>query len=336
MMRVVRPRSDWKLVFKVAPVVATSVAVKLAFDLLGWDTIALNALYSGLVAATVFLIGFLLAGTLADYKESEWLPGELAGRAEAIADECQILYRDTGVEAARGCLQHVGRLAGALNAWLRGRDGVEVPLERIEEFNHFFLDFQPLTQPNFIVRLKQEQSALRLLVTRINTIHCVNLAQGLKEPVIYYQQHPEKKYVDAVKKALADIRKYHGQPQGMYGGDEALHGNNPTQGSELCSAVELMFSLEKMMGITGDLQFAEHLERIAFNALPTQIADDFMTRQYFQQANQVMITRHPRNFDNSIYHGDIRDGKGYDPSEKSSTTTCSMRPRCSRTTTRPC
>jgi hypothetical protein len=170
MMRVVRPRSDWKLVFKVAPVVATSVAAKLAFDLLGWDTIALNALYSGLVAATVFLIGFLLAGTLADYKESERLPGELAGRAEAIADECQILYRDTGVEAARGCLQHVGRLAGALNAWLRGRDGVEVPLERIEEFNHFFLDFQPLTQPNFIVRLKQEQSALRLLVIRINTI----------------------------------------------------------------------------------------------------------------------------------------------------------------------
>lgn len=139
-------------------------------------------------------------------------------------------------------------------------------------------------------------------LTRINTIHCVNLAQGLKEPVIYYQQHPEKKYVDAVKKALADIRKYHGQPQGMYGGDEALHGNNPTQGSELCSAVELMFSLEKMMEITGDLQFAEHLERIAFNALPTQISDDFMTRQYFQQANQVMITRHPRNFD--INHGE--------------------------------
>jgi DUF1680 family protein len=42
---------------------------------------------------------------------------------------------------------------------------------------------------------------------------------------------------------------------------------------------------------------ADHLEKIAFNALPTQISDDFMTRQYFQQANQVMITRHVRNFD---------------------------------------
>lgn len=137
-----------------------------------------------------------------------------------------------------------------------------------------------------------------------NTIHCVNLAQGLKEPVIYYQQDPDRKYLEAVKKGLADIRQYNGQPQGMYGGDEGLHGNNPTQGSELCSAVELMFSLEKMMEITGDLSFTDHLERIAFNALPTQITDDFMDKQYFQQANQVMVTRHAHNFYEDANHAE--------------------------------
>lgn len=139
-------------------------------------------------------------------------------------------------------------------------------------------------------------------LSRINTIHCVNLAQGIKEPVIYYQQEPDMKYIRAVKKAFADIRKYHGQPQGMYGGDEALHGNNPTQGSELCAVVELMFSLEEMSQITGDVQFLDHLERVAFNALPTQVSDDFMSRQYFQQPNQVMVTKALRNFD--INHGE--------------------------------
>lgn len=139
---------------------------------------------------------------------------------------------------------------------------------------------------------------------RFNTIHCVNLAQGLKEPVIYYQQDPDRKYLEAVKRGLADIRQYNGQPQGMYGGDEGLHGNNPTQGSELCSAVELMFSLEKMMEITGDLSFTDHLERIAFNALPTQITDDFMDKQYFQQANQVMVTRHAHNFYEDANHAE--------------------------------
>lgn len=114
------------------------------------------------------------------------------------------------------------------------------------------------------------------------TIHCVNLAQGIKEPIIYYQQDTDRKYIDAVKEGFRDIRRFHGQPQGMYGGDEALHGNNPTQGSELCSAVELMYSLEKMVEITGDIDFADHLERIAFNALPAQISDDFMRRNFDQ------------------------------------------------------
>ena len=130
-----------------------------------------------------------------------------------------------------------------------------------------------------------------------NSFHCVNLAQGMKQPIIYYQKDSDEKYIKAVKKALSDLKKYHGQPQGMYGADEHLHGNNPNQGSEFCSSVELMFSLEKMLTITGDTQFADHLELITFNALPTQASDDFNTRQYFQSANQVKITRANRNFE---------------------------------------
>ena len=140
-------------------------------------------------------------------------------------------------------------------------------------------------------------------MSRFNSIHCVNLAQGLKEPIIYYQQNPDKKYLQALKKGFADIKYFNGQAQGMYGGDEGLHGNNPTQGVELCAIVEMMFSLENMSRITGDIAYMEHLEKVAFNALPTQITDDFMQKQYFQQANQVMITRHTRNFYEDLSHG---------------------------------
>ena len=129
------------------------------------------------------------------------------------------------------------------------------------------------------------------------SIHGVNLAEGMKEPAIYYQHHPEQKYMDAMEKGFADIRTFNGLAHGLYGGDEALHGNNPTQGSELCTAVEMMFTLESVLEITGKVQYADQLEKIAFNALPTQVSDDFLTRQYFQQANQVMLTRHIHNFD---------------------------------------
>jgi DUF1680 family protein len=139
------------------------------------------------------------------------------------------------------------------------------------------------------------------MLSKTGSIHCVNLAQGIKEPLIYFQHHPEQKYIDATNKGFEDIRKYNGMAHGLFGGDEALHGNNPTQGSELCSAVEMMFSLESMINITGNIAYADHLEKIAFNALPTQVTDDFLHKQYFQQANQVMVTRQTRNFDQN--HG---------------------------------
>jgi hypothetical protein len=135
------------------------------------------------------------------------------------------------------------------------------------------------------------------LLSQVGSIHGVNLAQGMKEPIIYYQQHPEQKYLDATVKGYADLRKYDEMAHGLYGGDEALHGNNPTQGAELCTAVEMMFTLESTLAITGDVNYADRLERIAFNALPAQVSEDFVDRQYFQQANQVMLTRHIRNFD---------------------------------------
>ncbi|NEW81415.1 MAG: hypothetical protein GZ094_03510 [Mariniphaga sp.] len=127
-------------------------------------------------------------------------------------------------------------------------------------------------------------------------LHCVNVAQGLKEPVIYYQQHMEQKYLDAVKKGLSALKDTHGFVNGMYGGDETLHGNNPTQGSELCSAVEMMFCFESILPITGDVYYADYLEKIAYNVLPTQISDDYSRKQYFQQVNQVQCTDEERNF----------------------------------------
>jgi uncharacterized protein len=128
-------------------------------------------------------------------------------------------------------------------------------------------------------------------------LHCVNVAQGLKEPIIYYQLHPEKKYWNAVLEGMDALHDVHGFVNGMYGADEMMHGNDPVQGSELCSVIEFMFSLECMIPVTGDTYFADYLEKLAYNVLPTQVDDQFMRKQYFQQVNQVLITDDWRHFD---------------------------------------
>lgn len=134
------------------------------------------------------------------------------------------------------------------------------------------------------------------MLNTLFSVHCVNLAQGMKQPIIRYQATNDTKHIEAIQKAMKDLKHEHGWPNGLYGADELLHTGNPTQGSELCTAVELMFSLEKMIEITGNVEWADWLERVAFNALPTQVTDDFDARQYYQQLNQIEVSRNPRNF----------------------------------------
>lgn len=129
-----------------------------------------------------------------------------------------------------------------------------------------------------------------------HSLHCVNLGQGFKEPVVYYQQNKDPKQIEAVESAVRQIHNTIGLPTGLWGGDELLRFGRPTAGSELCTAVEMMYSLEEILEITGGVQWADYLERVAYNALPTQVTDDYSARQYFQQFNQVEVTRKWREF----------------------------------------
>ncbi len=127
-------------------------------------------------------------------------------------------------------------------------------------------------------------------------VHTVNLAQGFKEPIVWWQYSHDLADFMAPRLAMEAIRHTVGLPTGLWAGDEQLQYGNPVRGSELCAAVEMMYSLEEMLRITGDMLWADWLERVAFNALPTQVNDDYSAKQYYQQVNQIASTREWRPF----------------------------------------
>ncbi|GAI07949.1 unnamed protein product, partial [marine sediment metagenome] len=98
--------------------------------------------------------------------------------------------------------------------------------------------------------------------------HGVNIAMGLKVPGLWHLFSHDNEEKMVVYTALKNLDQFHGQVTGVYSSDGHLAGLNPWQGTELCSVVEMMFSLEVLISIFGDCQFADRLEKIAFNALP--------------------------------------------------------------------
>jgi DUF1680 family protein len=126
--------------------------------------------------------------------------------------------------------------------------------------------------------------------------HGVNVAMGLKHAGLRYQRTKVSKWLDAAHEGLEYLHDQYGFPNGMNSGDEMLHGNAPTQGTEFCSVVEMMFSLETLSEITGDVRYMDQLEKIAFNALPTQATADWSARQYYQTPNQIRLSKGYHNF----------------------------------------
>ncbi|HVS91325.1 MAG TPA: beta-L-arabinofuranosidase domain-containing protein [Mucilaginibacter sp.] len=121
--------------------------------------------------------------------------------------------------------------------------------------------------------------------------HGVNVGMALKDPALKYQRTGDSAYLNDLKLGFNDIMTLHGLPNGAFSADEDLHGNLPTQGSELCAIVEDMFSMEQDMSVSGDIRYMDALERITFNALPAQTTDNYNNKQYFQIPNQPVIER---------------------------------------------
>ena len=93
---------------------------------------------------------------------------------------------------------------------------------------------------------------------------------------------------------MGAIDKLKGLPNVMFSCDEHFAGRDPSQGSELCTVVETMFSLEQSLAILGDASLGDRLEKIAFNALPGAFTDDMWAHQYNQEPNQVEVSVHRR------------------------------------------
>ena len=185
-------------------------------------------------------------------------------------------------------------------AWKQNPDDEKLPevakmlLEQGADWPDFILHHLPTGPVNYFSHLT----------------HVVNVAMGMKFSAMQDAVYQKREHLADIELCFNELDRLHGQPQGMFSGDEWLAGNAPEQGVELCAIVELMFSLENILNVYGEAQFAERLERIAFNALPAAITADMMAHQYHQQPNQIAATVAQRNW---TYSGDECNTFGLEP-----------------------
>lgn len=151
----------------------------------------------------------------------------------------------------------------------------------------FFIDKAEDTYKIFCSR-KSPFTMQAFLSDEVPVVHSVSSFETLKIPVILYISTGKKEYLDAAIHGIQKVYKYHGLADGIPSGNEAHDGNMPNEVHETCCVSDAQWALGYFLQATGDVQWADLMEKICFNAAFSVVWKDFKSLQYYSSPNQVI------------------------------------------------
>ena len=165
----------WSVAFKVTPVVLVVALLKFFSHHFGFEIMELNALFTSLVAGTIFLIGFLITGVFSDYKESEKIPSELTACLKSLFDDAYTIYKSRNSVHAQNFLAFQKSFTHSLMDWFYKKERTKSLLEKIRMMNDFFAEMDKENVPApYIAKMKNDQGNIRKIILRIKTVRDTN------------------------------------------------------------------------------------------------------------------------------------------------------------------
>lgn len=162
------------------------VVTKYFFHYLGWEPIEQSSLHNGVLSSATFVIGFLLAATISDYKESERIPAEFAANIEDMYTDVKAIHQSYPGFDLQGYRKHLLNITKKFNSIVRKNDrGVS---NEIRQLSNYFAQMEKAgVPPNFVVKLKQQEALLlkhRKRVTYIQRIKFIPSASILSRSIV--------------------------------------------------------------------------------------------------------------------------------------------------------
>lgn len=165
-------KSKYHLIFSVLPIVIFAGTVKVLFHYLGWEVIPkeLTAFFPSILTGIIFILGFLLAGVVTDYKESEKIPNEIVGSLYAIWQEAEFIKSVQNCPSVPGLMSRLRLFVPTLKKdfFLKQNNELQKLLDALSD-DVILLGKEGAT-PNYIARMKVEITNLKKIVNRITVI----------------------------------------------------------------------------------------------------------------------------------------------------------------------
>lgn len=133
-----------------------------------------------------------------------------------------------------------------------------------------------------------EGNLTKLLSESRNTEHGCYWFMLETIPASMYIYTGQRKYLDAVVHGYSKIDRDQMLVGGVPSSSEFLQGNTSLDCFEGCNNLYYPLSMKYLLRATGDVAYADKIERAIFNSLPGTMTADFRAHQYFSSSNQVV------------------------------------------------
>lgn len=143
--------------------------VKWVMHYFGIEFIEQTSLHNSVVSSAIFVLGFVLSATIADYKESERIPAEFASNIEDMYNDAKQTHKSYPKFDLDDFRHSLIDILGVF------REGTRINRKRARrEIAELQVSFAEMEQagvpPNFVVKLKTQQSQLMRNLFRVNYI----------------------------------------------------------------------------------------------------------------------------------------------------------------------
>ena len=150
------------------------------------------------------------------------------------------------------------------------------------------------------INAKSDVSDIGFLNDSATHEHGVTYLEKSKLGAILYMYTGNKNYLKPSIAAFKKLDRYSMLIDGVNVSSEHIQLTTSQETHETCDISDYTWSLSYLLKATGDADYADKIERAAFNAAPGSVTKDFKALQYFSAPNQVIAAR----------NSNIRDGGG--------------------------
>ena len=161
----------WRLMLSTLPYVAVLLGAKFFLQfVLGFQGLVDFSDVGIVMTAGVFLLGFLLAGTMADYKEAEKIPAELAATLETLEEIFVLAATNRAGLDEQQLRRGVLELTDGIKDWLVGRQPTDAVYASMSALNEHIRTLERQGAGPYASRAVPQLLAVRRNVARIDVI----------------------------------------------------------------------------------------------------------------------------------------------------------------------